>query len=89
MLEWREHEHELIDNATMGDPPTQDSLMNCRLLNFFLCQNMWAQPAMLQTLVNMWDPHRQHFIVRDQIFTLDMEDIYFLTGLSRRGSGGW
>jgi hypothetical protein len=48
MLEWREREHELNDNASMDDPPTLDALRNCGLLNFFLCQSMWAQPTMLQ-----------------------------------------
>jgi hypothetical protein len=47
---------------------------------------MRAQPAMLQTLVNMWDTNRQHFIVRDQILTFDMEDMYFLMRLSCRGA---
>jgi hypothetical protein len=47
---------------------------------------MRAQPTMLQTLVNMWDPERKHFVVRDQVLTLEMEDMYFLTGLSHRGA---
>jgi hypothetical protein len=86
MLEWREHKHEVNDNAAMDDPPTLDALRNCGLLKFFLCQNMRAQPAMLQKLVDMWDADQQHFVVRDQVLTLEMEDIYFLTGLSRRGA---
>jgi hypothetical protein len=32
-------------------------------------------------LVNMWDPERKHFIVQDQVLTLEMEDMYFLTRL--------
>jgi hypothetical protein len=84
MLEWREHDHELNDNATMDDPPTLETLWNCGLLKCFLCQNMQAQPAMLHTLVNMWDSERQHFIVQDHILTLEMEDMYFLLGLSHR-----
>jgi hypothetical protein len=86
MLEWREHEHELNDNSTMDEPPTLDAFRNCGLLKFFMCQNMRAQPAMLQTLVNMWNLDKQHFIVQDHILTLEMEDIYFLTRLSRRGA---
>jgi hypothetical protein len=73
MLEWRERENEINDNASMDDPPTLDALWNCGLLKFFLCQNMQAQPAMLQTFVNMWDPKRKHFIVWDQILTLKMD----------------
>jgi hypothetical protein len=40
MLEWREREHEVNDNAAMDDPPTLDALRNCGLLKFFWCQNM-------------------------------------------------
>jgi hypothetical protein len=84
MLEWRERKHELNENPTMDDPLTLDALRNYGLLKFFLRKNMWAQPTMLQNLVNMCDAKRQHFIVRDQILTLEMEYMYFLMGLSCR-----
>ena len=63
MLEWRECEHEVNDNATMDYPPTLDALRNCGLLKFFLFQNIQAQPTMLQKLVDMWDADRQHVVV--------------------------
>jgi hypothetical protein len=85
MLEWREREHELNDNATIDDPTTLDALRDCGLLKFFLCQNMRAQPLMLQKLVDMWDVDCQHFVVRDQVLNLEVEDIYFLTRLSHHG----
>ena len=34
----------------------------------------------------MWDLEQQHFQVGTHILTLDVEDIYFLTGISRHGS---
>ena len=34
----------------------------------------------------MWDPDAGHFMVGDQIFRLEIEDIYFLIRLSRRGA---
>jgi hypothetical protein len=34
----------------------------------------------------MWDPNQQFFIVGAHTLTIDIEDIYFLTGLSRRVS---
>jgi hypothetical protein len=40
MLEWRQHEHEVNDNAAMDDPPTLYSLRKCWLLKFFFFQNM-------------------------------------------------
>jgi hypothetical protein len=85
MLEWRELEHELNDNVSMDHPPPLDALRNYGLLKFIFCQSIRAQPAMLHTLVNMWDLGRKHFFVRNQVVTPEMEDIYFLTGFSRRG----
>ena len=34
----------------------------------------------------MWNPEQQYFEVGAQILTVEVEDIYFLTGLSRRGA---
>jgi hypothetical protein len=81
MLEWRESENELNDNPAMDDPLTLDALHNCGLLKFFLCQNMWAQPTILPTLVNMWDVERKHFVVHNLLLTIEMEYMYFLMGL--------
>ena len=33
----------------------------------------------------MWEPDSQCFLVGDQVLDIDVDDIYFLTGLSRRG----
>ena len=33
----------------------------------------------------MWDPDQEHFVVGVHILPIEVEDIYFLTGLSRRG----
>lgn len=33
----------------------------------------------------MWDSDSQHFVVRDQILEIEIDDIYFLIGLSHRG----
>ena len=34
----------------------------------------------------MWDPNQEHFVVAIHILPIDIEDIYFLTDLSMRGS---
>ena len=34
----------------------------------------------------MWNPEQQYFKVGAHILTMEVEDIYFLTGLSRRGA---
>ena len=85
MLEWKECEHELNDQATLGDEETMDALRNCGLLKFFMCPWMWAQPMLLERMVAMWDANSQVFMVGDQELPLEVEDIYFITGLSRRG----
>jgi hypothetical protein len=41
---------------------------------------------LLEYLVRMWDPNQQVFHVGVHTLSLDIENIYFLTGLSRRGN---
>ena len=36
-------------------------------------------------MVAMWEPDSQCFLVGDQYLEMEIDDIYFLTGLSRRG----
>ena len=36
MLEWKEREHEVNDQATLGDRAMIVSLRNCGLLKFFM-----------------------------------------------------
>ena len=83
MLEWKEREHEVNDQATLGDRVTMVSLRNCGLLTFFMCPSLRAQPLLLQWMVSMWEPDSQRFLVGDQLLDIEVDDIYFLTGLSR------
>jgi hypothetical protein len=46
---------------------------------------MRAQVRLLEYLVRMWDPDQQVFNVGSHTLSIDIEDIDFLTGLSRRG----
>jgi hypothetical protein len=62
------------------------ALRQCGLLKFFKIQGMRAQLRLLEYLVHMWDVNEQAFHVGAHILMIDIEDIYFLTGLSRRGS---
>jgi hypothetical protein len=86
VLEWREREHE-DDNATVENYPlTLAALRDCGLLKYFRIPGMRAQVRLLEHLVRMWDPDQQVFNVGAHTLKIDIEDIYFLTGLSRRGS---
>jgi hypothetical protein len=66
-------------------PPTIAALRNCGLLKYFRIPGMRAQVRLLEYLVCMWDPDQQVFHVGVHTLSLDIEDIYFLTGLSRCG----
>jgi hypothetical protein len=46
---------------------------------------MRAQLRLLEYLVHIWDVDQQLFHVGVHMLTLDIKDIYFLTGLSRHG----
>ena len=40
MLEWKEREHEVNDQAVLGDHATIVLLWNCGLLKFFMCSGL-------------------------------------------------
>jgi hypothetical protein len=46
---------------------------------------MRAQPRLLNALINYWHPDVEAFMLEGKSLVPTTEDIYFLTGLSRRG----
>jgi hypothetical protein len=46
---------------------------------------MRAQVRLLEMLVGYWDPDSKRFILNGKPLRIEVEDIYFLTGLSCRG----
>ena len=46
---------------------------------------MKAQVELMTWLVNTWDVQDQCFIIGDHRLEIELEDIYFLTGFSKRG----
>ena len=85
-LTWREREHEAEDMVALHDPVTVNALRNCGLLKFFRISSMRAQISLLQYMLDAWDPVNQVFQIRGKSIPLTIEDMYFLTGLSRRGA---
>ena len=85
VLEWHEREHEEDNAMVENHPPTIAALRYCGLLKYFRILGMRAQVRLLEYLVCMWDPDQQVFHVGIHTLSLDIEDLYFLTGLSRRG----
>jgi hypothetical protein len=85
VLEWHEREHEEDDAIVGNDLGTIAALRDCGLLKFFRIPGMRAQVRLLEYLVHMWDVDQQVFHVGVHTLSLDIEDVYFLTGLSRCG----
>jgi hypothetical protein len=84
-VHWREREHEEVSELVAGDPNVVAMLMQCGLLKLFHCPFMQVQPRLLNALVNYWHPDAEAFMLEGQSLVSATEDIYFLTGLSRRG----
>ena len=84
-MEWREREHEEVDAAVDQDIVAQAVLKRCGLYKFWTLKGMRAQVRLLELLVGYWDRDRERFILDGQPLRIEVEDIYFLTGLSHRG----
>ena len=85
VIEWKEREHGEEDEMAMENEPCMNALRNCELKKFFLTPCLRAQPELLQYLVSIWDENEEVFKLWDQILALEVSDVYFITGLSRRG----
>jgi len=86
VITWCECKHEEEDMVALHDPGTVTALRNCGLLKFFRISNMRQQINFLQYFLDAWDPTNQMFWIRGKSIPMIVEDIYFLTGLSRHGT---
>ena len=84
-VQWSEREHEAAIDLVATNPNVMAVLTQCGLVKFFLCMFMRAQPRLLNSLVDYWHPDAEAFMIEGQSLVPTTEDIYFLTGLSRRG----
>ena len=85
VLEWRECEHGEVEEAVRDDLMAQQALRACGLYKFWCLGGLRAKPILLQMLVDYWDPNSESFHIDGMSLTIEVEDIYFITGLSRRG----
>ena len=69
----------------MANVASITSLQGCSLLKLFNAPSMVSHVQLLEHILWMWNPEQQHFEVGPHILTIEVEDIYFLTGFSRRG----
>lgn len=82
VIEWQEREHERADNEALDHPDMVDALRWCGLLKFFRISSMRSETSLLQLMIGYWDLDRSLFMVDDEPLPMEVEDIYFLTGLS-------
>lgn len=83
---WRECKHEEEDMVSLHDLGTVTALWNCGFLKFFCISSMRKQINLLQYFLNAWDPTNEVFQIIGKSIPLTVEDIYFLTVLSRHGA---
>ena len=86
VLEWREREHEVMDQAALQIPPTIQALRTSGLLKFFCTSPMRANVRILEFLVHYWDHDLGMFNIQGETLEITTQDIYFITGLSHRGA---
>jgi hypothetical protein len=85
VLEWRERENEDIDTIVDRDLGAQMALKRCGLYKFWVLKGMRAQVRLLEMLVGYRDLDSESFNLDGKPLRIEVEDIYFLTGLSCRG----
>ena len=61
------------------------AIRGCGLLKYFCLSGMRQQIELLEFLVQAWDMAIEEFHIRNKVVPITTEDVYFLTGLSRRG----
>ena len=66
-----------------ADLMDQQALRACGLYKFWCLGNLRAKPRLLQLLVDYWDPESETFKIDGMSLSIEVEDIYFITGLSR------
>ena len=85
VLELREREHGYVEEDLLGDLMAQQALCACGIYKFWCLGSLRAKPRLLQMLVDYWDPDSESFHIDMMSLTIEVEDIYFITGLSRWG----
>lgn len=85
VIEWQEREHEGADNEALDHSDTIDTPRQCGLLKYFRISSIRSETSLLQLLIGYWDPNHLLFMVDDEPLPLEVEDMYFLIGLSHRG----
>ena len=86
VLEWREREHENMDQDALWSAPTVQALQQSGLLNLFCTSPVRANVRLLEFLIGYWDHDLGAFDLQGEILEVALEDIYFIMVLSRLGT---
>ena len=82
VLEWREREHEDMDQEALQDAPIVNVLRSSGLLKLFCTSPMRANIHLLEFMINYWDHDLGMFYLQGESLDITLEDIYFIAGLS-------
>ena len=86
MLIWKERQHDNDDSFAERNAGCIATLRDCGLLKFFQTPSLVSHDRLLEHILRMWNPKKQHFEVGFHILIVEVEDIYFLTGLLTWGA---
>ena len=94
MVIWKEKKHEDDDSYAAKNVASIAALWSCGLLKFFNAPSMVSHVQLLEHILWILNPEKKNFQVGPHILTIEVEDIYFLTGLFRHGvpislTGSW
>ena len=86
MVIWKEQHHDDDDSCAEIDAGCIAALRNYSLLKFFRTPSMVSHERLIEYILHMWNPEQQYFEVGAHVLTIEVEDIYFLTGFLRHGT---
>ena len=86
VLEWREHEHEDMDQEALQISHTMNVLQSSGLLKFFCMSPMRANVHLLEFMINYCDRDLGMFDLQGESLEITSKDIYFISNLSRWGA---
>ena len=70
----------------MGNVRCMEALRDCRLKKLFMAPCLRAQLELLQYFISVWEIDQEKSIIHDQELEIEVSDVYFIIGLSRRGA---
>lgn len=85
-FQWQERVHDVEDIAAWANVDCCNAMRACGFMKFFLTPRLRAQHDLLELLIRAWNPVDMKFTIWGQDIEFDHMDIFFLTGLSRRGA---